>query len=83
MFRFGRLRKVEGRSGLGRRVGKRIPVRVYTRDTLERGAAALTARWHCSKVTGTFEHRLLLRAPARYALWRRAPLQGPPPRPPR
>ena len=56
--------------------------RVYTRDTLERGAAALTARWHCSKVTGTFEHRLLLRAPARYALWRRAPLQGPPPWPP-
>ena len=48
----------------------------------ERGAAALTARWHCSKVTGTFEHRLLLRAPARYALWRRAPLQGPPPWPP-
>ena len=29
--------------------------RVYTRDTVERGAAALTTRWHCSKVTGTFE----------------------------
>ena len=29
--------------------------RAYTRDTVERDAVALTTRWHCSKVTGTFE----------------------------
>ena len=56
--------------------------RVRTRDTLTECAAMTTARNALTQSYQTYRLGLVLRAPARAAPWRRAPLRGPPPWPP-
>ena len=56
--------------------------RVYTRDTLTECAAMTTARSALTQSYQPYRLRHVLRAPARAAPWRRAPLRGPPPWPP-